>query len=325
MTEAEEAIQAILSGKDEESTPAATEEQQKPAEEQTPSTEESTPSTEESTTSTEDKKPDDTTPPPDAKKPSEHSPQERAEFAFRRQLAKQREKYEGMLKERDDKFAEMQKQLDELKKSTAPKKVLKREDYPDDEDYIRALQQEEINKALEARDAKQAEEAKKKAEESEKAEAARQELEQQQKLWMDNVSAAFNGDEARKNNFTSRVQYCLERGLGELLDRVPVASDFLLYNPRGPIVFERMLNDRAAFEKVFNERFTPMDIYFELRRLDEAIAAEKPAEQQTTQTAKTAPQTTPHIGKPGQQSSSNAKPDIFSDDDEMLRYIRSQY
>lgn len=340
MTEAEEAIQSILSGKDEDKQPTATEEQKpsteesKPAEESTPNNTNPGQTTPPDSTNPDEKNPppastEDTTPPEQPKKPSEHTPQERAEFAFRRQLARQREKYEAQLKEQADKFAEMQKELDELKKSTSPKKTLKREEFQDDEEFIRALQQEEINKALEAHDARQAEEAKKKAEESEKAEAARQELEQQQKLWMDNVSAAFNGDEARKKNFTSRVQYCLERGLGELLDRVPVASDYLLYNPRGPIVFERMLNDRAAFEKVFNERYTPMDIYFELRRLDEAIAAEKPAEQQTTQTQQTqktqTTQTTPHIGKPGQQSTSNAKPDIFTDDDEMIRYLRSQY
>lgn len=277
-----------------------------------------------------DTTPADTTPaetpnPAEPKKPSEHTPQERAEFAFKRQLAKQREKYEAQLKEQSDKFANLQKQLDELKKAQTPKKVLKREDFADDEDFIRALQQEEINKALEARDAKHAEEAQKKAEQDAQAEKERQELEQQQQVWIDNVSTAFNGDETRKSNFFKRVQYCQQRGLGEILDKVPVAADFLMYNPRGPIVFERMLNDRAAFERVFNERVTnPMDIYYELRRLDESIAAEKPAEPQTPQAPQTqTPQATvPHLGKPGKQSASNTKPDIFNDDDAMLQFLR---
>lgn len=277
-----------------------------------------------------DTTPADTTPaetpnPAEPKKPSEHTPQERAEFAFKRQLAKQREKYEAQLKEQSDKFANLQKQLDELKKAQTPKTVLKREDFPDDEEFIRALQQEEIQKALEARDAKRAEEAQKKAEQDAQAEKERQELEQQQQVWIDNVSTAFNGDETRKSNFFKRVQYCQQRGLGEILDKVPVAADFLMYNPRGPIVFERMLNDRASFERVFNERVTnPMDIYYELRRLDEAIAAEKPAEPQTTQTQtpQTPQATVPHLGKPGKQSASNTKPDIFSDDDAMLQFLR---
>lgn len=284
-----------------------------------------------------DTTPADTTPadttPAEPKKPSEHTPQERAEFAFKRQLAKQREKYEAQLKEQSDKFANLQKQLDELKKAQTPKTTLKREDFPDDEEFIRALQQEEIQKALEARDAKRAEEAQKKANEDAEQERQRKELEEQQQVWIDNVSTAFNGDETRKANFFKRVQYCQQRGLGEILDKVPVAADFLMYNPRGPIVFERMLNDRASFERVFNERVTnPMDIYYELRRLDESIAAEKPAEPQTTQTqtpqatqATQTPQATvPHLGKPGKQSASNTKPDIFSDDDEMLKYLRNR-
>lgn len=265
-------------------------------------------------------------PKPDEKKPSEHTPQERAEFAFKRQLAKQREKYEAQLKEQSDKFANLQKQLDELKKAQTPKTALKREDFPDDEEFIRALQQEEINKALEARDAKHAEEAQKKAEQDAEQERQRKELEEQQQTWISNVDSAFNGDQDRKAKFFQRIQYCQQRGLGDILDKVPVAADFLMYNPRGPIVFERMLSDRASFESVFNERnLNPMDIYYSLRKLDEKIAAEQPAtppQTETQPTATTKP-AVPHMGKPGKQSASNAAPDIFNDDDEMLKYLRS--
>ena len=262
---------------------------------------------------------------PDEKKPSEHTPQERAEFAFKRQLAKQREKYEAQLKEQSDKFANLQKQLDELKKAQTPKTALKREDFPDDEEFIRALQQEEINKALEARDAKHAEEAQKKAEEDAEQERQRKELEEQQQTWISNVDSAFNGDQDRKSKFFQRIQYCQQRGLGDILDKVPVAADFLMYNPRGPIVFERMLNDRAAFESVFNERnLNPMDIYYSLRKLDEKIAAEQPATppQTETQPSVTPKPAVPHMGKPGKQSASNAAPDIFNDDDAMLQFLR---
>ena len=328
-SEYEQLVNDIYSGKDEDtqvSTPPA---ESTPADDKQPT---------ETPASADDRQPTETpasveTKPSEEppKKPSEYTPQERAEFAFRRQLSKQREKYEAQLKEQSDKFADLQKQFDEFKKSTAPKTTLKREDFPDDEEFIRALQKDAIEKALAERDAKEAEDAKKKAEEAEMAEANRKELEQQRKMWLDNVSTAFKGDDARKDAFSKRVQYCLERGLGDILDRVPVASDFLLYNPRGPIVFEKMLNDRAAFESVFNERETnPMGVYYALRKLDESIEAEKPAAPAApaapaTQTPQTPTTQTVHIGKPGKQSSSNAKPSIFEDDDEMLRYLRSQY
>lgn len=276
--------------------------------------------------------PTDTTPAdpkPEDKKPSDFTPQERAEHAFKRQLAKQREKYEAQLKEQADKFADMQKQLDELKKSTAPKPATKtREDFQTDDEYIDYLVQQRYKAEQEKTDAARAEAEKKRADEEAQRKQQEEELQQQQQTWVDNVSAAFNGDEKRKSDFFKRVQYCQQRGLGTILDNVPVAADFLMYNPRGPIVFERMLNDRAAFESVFNDRqLNPMDIYYALRKLDEKIAAEQPApavqpNPAQPNAAPTKP-TVPHMGKPGKQAASNATPDIFNDDDEMLKYLRN--
>lgn len=275
---------------------------------------------------------------PEDKKPSDFTPQERAEHAFKRQLAKQREKYEAQLKEQADKFADMQKQLDELKKSTAPKPVTKtREDFQTDDEYIDYLVQQRYKAEQEKTDAARAEAEKKRADEEAQRKQQEEELQQQQQTWVDNVNTAFNGDEKRKSDFFKRVQYCQQRGLGTILDNVPVAADFLMYNPRGPIVFERMLNDRAAFESVFNDRqLNPMDIYYALRKLDEKIAAEQPNPAPTQpnpaqpNAAPTQPNaaptkpTVPHMGKPGKQAASNATPDIFSDDDEMLKYLRSR-
>lgn len=270
-------------------------------------------------------------PKPEDKKPSDFTPQERAEHAFKRQLAKQREKHEAEMKALTENF---QKQIDELKKSTAPKPVTKtREDFQTDDEYIDYLVQQRYKAEQEKTDAARAEAEKKRSEEEEQRKQQEEELQQQQQTWVDNVSTAFNGDEERKSNFFKRVQYCQQRGLGDILDKVPVAADFLMYNPRGPIVFERMLNDRAAFESVFNERnLSPMDIYYELRRLDEKIAAEQPApavqpnpaqpNAAPTQPTATPKPAVPHMGKPGKQSASNAAPDIFNDDDAMLQFLR---
>lgn len=276
-------------------------------------------------------------PKPEDKKPSDFTPQERAEHAFKRQFAKQREKYEAQLKEQADKLADMQKQLDELKKSTAPKPVTKtREDFQTDDEYIDYLVQQRYKAEQEKTDAARAEAEKKRADEEAQRKQQEEELQQQQQTWVDNVNTAFNGDEKRKSDFFKRVQYCQQRGLGTILDNVPVAADFLMYNPRGPIVFERMLNDRAAFESVFNDRqLNPMDIYYALRKLDEKIAAEQPAPAvqpnpaqpnaaPTQPNAAPTKPTVPHMGKPGKQAASNATPDIFTDDDEMLKYLRSR-
>ena len=313
----QELIDEVMADKSTSEQPAQEQPQETPAEEPKPAdtpAEEPKPAEE---PNSEEPKPEDT-----PKKPSDFTPQERAEHAFKRQLAKQREKYEAQLKEQADKFADMQKQLDELKKSTAPKPVTKtREDFQTDDEYIDYLVKQRYDAEMEKTNAARAEEERKRSEEEAQRKQQEQELQQQQQTWLDNVSNAFNGDEKRKSDFFKRVQYCQQRGLGEILDKVPVAADFLMYNPRGPIVFERMLNDRAAFERVFNERMTsPLDIYYSLRKLDEEIGDGQPS-QPAEQPTPAAPAV--HLGKPGKQSASNAAPDIFSNEDEMLKFLRN--
>ena len=308
-----------------ETTPPATEETTPPAstEKTTPpaTTEETTPATEETTPpATED------TPPTDKKRPSEFSPQERADHAFKRQLAKQKEKYEKELKERDDKFAEMQKQLDELKKQATPKAPKKkREEFKDDEDYLEYLADErataKLNELLAERDQKAAETAKQRAEEEERTRAEEAQVAEQRQLFIQNAESAFSGDENRKKEFFSNVAYAHEHGLGEVLDRAPVAADFLMYNPDGPKVFEKMLNDRSTFDQIFSEynARNPMAMFMTLSSIASSLKSAPPAQQ-----APTPPKPAVHIGKPGKQTAGVQAPDIFSDDDAMLAYLRNR-
>ena len=220
----QELIDEVMADKSTSEQPAQEQPQETPAEEpksaDTPA-EEPKPAEE---PNPEEPKPEDT-----PKKPSDFTPQERAEHAFKRQLAKQREKYEAQLKEQADKFADMQKQLDELKKSTAPKPATKtREDFQTDDEYIDYLVKKRYDAEMEKTNADRAEEERKRSEEEAQRKQQEQELQQQQQTWIDNVSNAFNGDEKRKSDFFKRVQYCQQRGLGEILDKVPVAADFLM-------------------------------------------------------------------------------------------------
>ena len=307
-----------------EPTPAPTEEpapidEPKPEDKPTP-TEEPKPA--EEPNPTEEPKPAEEPKPteePARKKPSEYTPQERAEYAFRRQLAKEKEKHAKEIEELKGNF---QKQIDELKKSTAPKPALKtREDFPDDDSYIKYLAQVQVDAIMADRDAKAAEA--KEKQDAEAAEIAKQqeELAEQQKAWLSNVDSAFGEDENRKKAFLKRVNYCNERGLGTILDNCPVASDFLMNNPRGPIVFEKLLMDRAAFERVFNERnLSPLDVYYELRALDKELLA---TPEQPSAEPKPEQNTMPHLGKPGKAGGATGAPDIFSDAKAMKAWLRS--
>lgn len=342
MTEAEEAIQSILSGKDEDKQPTATEEQNPSTEESTPNNTNPGQTTPPDSTNPDEKNPppastEDTTPPEQPKKPSEHTPQERAEFAFRRQLARQREKYEAQLKEQADKFAEMQKQLDELKKSTSPKPAKKaRSEFKDDEDYLEYLAEErskeQLEKLLADRDAKDAELRKQEAQKRQEEENEARLVEETRNRFIALTDAAFNNDADRKTAFFKKVQYANEHGLGEILENsyASVAKDYFFNNPDGPLVFEKMLNDRPTLERIFNDRTasSPMEMFYELKQIASELKNQTQVQTQTTSTQtaqQPAAKTQVHMGKPGKQSSSNTKPSIFDDDDEMIRYLRSQY
>lgn len=247
---------------------------------------------------------------------------QRAQFSFRRQLGKTKEKYEKELKERDDKYEALRKEFEELKKQAVPKeqpKQLKREDFPDDEDFIRALQAQASKEAVEAAlaerdkaDAKAREE--REAEDKRMAEEQENILEQQKALYR-NTLKSFGDDQEHAKQFLNLLQDKTNNSpFGAVIDACPVAADYLFHDPDGPRVFERILQDEATFARVFNEdRLSPLAIYYELRD----IAKEMKASAGTP-----AKPSMPKLGKPGKQASSNAKPDIWNDDDAMREYIR---
>lgn len=262
--------------------------------------------------------------------PEEHQPRQipddpvkRAEYSFRRQLGRQREKHEAELRERDERYSKLEKDFEELKKQLQPKETVKtREDFEYDEDYIKYLNEKGISDALAKRDEEaaklKAEEDKKRAEQ----EQEMREIQERQQAWISNVNEAFAGDNGRRDKFLNRVQYCNERGLGEVLDQCPVASDYLFNDPHGPIVFEKMLNDRATFERVFNTRRTsPMAMYYELRRIEDELT--RPAPEAAPAPAGAAPKMV-HLGKPGKQAGSvNMQGDMFDDPKALRAWMRA--
>lgn len=245
----------------------------------------------------------------------------RAEFSFRRKIDKMNRKHAEDIAERDAKYKELLKQFEELEKRVAPKEEVKtREQFPNDDEYFEYLTERIVNKILAERDGKDAERRTKEAEEQKKAKEAEAELVESQQKWLGHVDKCFGEDEQRKQKFLTKIQYASRNGLGEILDACPVASDFLINNPNGPKVFEAMLNDKDTFVRVFNESAGPLDIYYELRNIERELSAD----QQNGGTATQKRQTMPNIGKPGKKGGGGSKPDIFSDRDAMLNFIRSR-
>ena len=271
---------------------------------------------------TEEKPEDKAEPEPKPKKEIPDDPMKRAEYSFRRQLDKNNKKHAEELAARDKEIAELKARFAEIEKKTDPNNAPKtRKDFESDDDYIDYLTQRRVDKILAERDAEAKKKADADAETRRKQKEADDEASEQQRVWMDNVHAAFN-DEKREQEFYAKVQYCSQRGLGQILDECPAAADFLMNHPHGPRVMEKVLNDQQTFRDVFGDgsrRVSQLDVYYALRRVDERMddAPAAPA----TPAAPTKP-TMPHIGKPGKQAGAGVKPDIYSDPDEMRAFVR---
>ena len=244
----------------------------------------------------------------------------RAEFSFKRKLDRMSKRHAEELAERDAKYNDMLRQFEELKNSvTATDKPKTREQFANDDEYIDYITEQRVKKILAERDGKDAERRAKEAEEQKKAKEQEAEIAEQQQRWLGHVDKCFGDDKERAQKFLSKIQYANRNGLGEILDACPVASDYLMNNPNGPKVFEKMLDDKETFLRVFNGS-SPLDIYYELRNVERELNAQPPA----SQGAPAQKQVMPKIGKPGKQAGAGTKPDIFSDKDAMISFIRSR-
>ena len=217
--------------------------------------------------------------------------------------------------------AEWKKKFEEFKSQFEQKKpeVKTRNDFQTDEEYVAYLtrqqidadraEQEKIRKEREAKDA-EAKAAQDKAE---------QDIRDRQERFVNNINYCFDQPE-QKSEFMSKVKTYLGKGLGDLLDACPIASDYLLSSPRGPKVLDRILTDVNAFKRVFDPRgITPMDQYYELRELEREIygkqapaAEHPPVETQAPEEKKTEPRQVPKYGKPGAQGGGRSA-DIYTD------------
>ena len=242
---------------------------------------------------------------------------ENTNSVIRNRLKKQAESYEQKLANND---AEWKKKFEEFKSQFEQKKpeVKTRDAFQTDEEYVAYLtrqqidadraEQEKIRKEQEAKDA-EAKAAQDKAE---------QEIRDRQVRFVNNINYCFDQPE-QKSEFMGKVKTYLGKGLGDLLDACPIASDYLLSSPRGPKVLDRLLTDVNAFRRVFDPRgITPMDQYYELRELEREIygkpapaAEQTPVETQAPEN-KPAPKQAPKYGKPGAQGGGRSA-DVYTD------------
>lgn len=246
---------------------------------------------------------------------------ENTNSVIRNRLKKQAEKYDRELADRDAKYDALAKQFEEfkqgMKKSEPPKT---RDAFQTDEEYVAYLTRQQIDADRAEQDKIRKEQEAKAAQEKAEQDKAEQAVRERQERFVNNINYCFDQPE-QKAEFMGRVKTYLGKGLGDLLDACPVASDYLLASPRGPKVLDRLLTDINAFKRVFDPKgITPMDQYYELRELEREIYG-KPAPAATEQPPVEIPapvenkpvqKQVPKYGKPGAQGGGRSA-DVYTD------------
>ena len=246
--------------------------------------------------------------------------EQKAEHAFKRQLAKQASKYESIISEMNGKFDKVSAELEEIKKAKAQpeKKPLSRDQFEYDDDYVKALVKQGMDEEMAQRAAKEeqerAEQAKKEAEQAEIAEAQRKVAE----TFNGNCRAAFSEPQAYAE-FEAKLKKGVANGLAEFLDQAPAVRDYIFEQPEGPLVLNEMLTNKESFVRVMSQGANPMAAFVTMHDMAREIRERPPVVQPEEQPKPKS--TMPSIGKPGAKQSGSAG-DMWNDDEALLKFVR---
>lgn len=230
-----------------------------------------------------------------------YSKEEQAAFSFRKQLGKQRAKYEDQYGQLQQQYNALLERLDRLENPDkyAP---LNRGQFQDDDSYIDALVQQRFdnmwNQKLYEAQQRYSEQAKQD-----------QEVQAYKTRQDGNVKKLFKTPEAEQQ-YRQAIGTALQNGLGELIDSDRDVAQYIMRSDLGPKILYEFATNPKEVEKMFSEGVTEMDRQFMIRDLENRLRSEitKPA--------------MPVIGKPGVQA--EAKPgSIFDSDDSILNYLRT--
>lgn len=248
---------------------------------------------------------------------------EKAEHAFKRQLAKQREKYESSIAELTGSFQgsieEIKKQVAELKESKkAPEPVKTRADFTDDDSYIKYLTAQGVQEELSKRDEKSAKEAEEQKRQQEQEAIFQRQQQEVQEKFTDYCRSAFS-EPQRYQQFSARVDKALKNGLGEILDNAPAVRDYIFSHADGPVILDEMLTNRESFVRVMQNAGNPIDAAVEMRDLLREVRDRAKA-------PTVAPTQMPHLGKPGSSTGGayGSPGSNLRSDDDIINYLRSR-
>ena len=181
--------------------------------------------------------------------PSQYTDLEKAQYSFKRQLAKQRSKHEheiaNLRAEFDRRLAE---EIDKVKNPAkyAPKT---RKDFEYDDDYVKYLASEQVNAAIEA---KIAEYTKQQEEEQRQAQ-----VDAEYRTMLDqSVKSIYNTPESEAE-WRAKVGEGMKAGLGSLIDSDQDLSNYIIFSPIGPKTMYELATNKKAVQDIFTIGMTP--------------------------------------------------------------------
>lgn len=230
-----------------------------------------------------------------------YTKEEQQAYSFRKQLGKQKAKYEGQYNQLQAQYNELLARLDRLENPDkyAP---LNRNQFQDDDSYIDAIVQQRFdnmwNQKLQEAQQKYSEQAKQE-----------QEVQAYKTRQDDNVKKLFKTPEAEQQ-YRQAIGTALQNGLGELIDEDKEVAQYIMRSDLGPKILYEFATKPEEVEKMFNDNVTPMDRQFMIRDLENRLRNEinKPS--------------VPVIGKPGLGTEAK-QGSIFDSDDSILNYLRT--
>lgn len=230
----------------------------------------------------------------------EYTPEERASYSFRKQLNKQKAKYEGQYNNLQAQYNEL---LERLNRLEHPDKYapLNRGQFQDDDSYIDALVQQRFDNMWNQR----VQEAQKQYQEQAQQD---QEVQAYKSRQDENVKKLFKTPEAEKQ-YRETIGIALQNGLGDLIDSDKEIAQYIMRSDMGPKILYEMAMKPDIVSEMFSDNVTPMDRQFKIRELENNLRASMvtPA---------------PVIGKPGIKSQASAG-SIFDSDESILNYLRT--
>ena len=230
-----------------------------------------------------------------------YTPEEQAAYSFRKQLNKQKSKYESQYGQLQNQYNELLQRLDKLEhpEKYAP---LNRQNFQDDDSYIDAIVQQRFDSMWNQR----LQEAQQKYQEQQQQD---QEVQAYRSRQDENVKKLFKTPEAEQQ-YRAAIKTALDQGLGELIDSDKEIATYIMRSELGPKILYEFATKPQEVQKMFDENVTPMDRQFMIRELEGRLRNEmvKPA--------------MPVVGKPG-LSTQAKQGSIFDSDDSILNYLRT--